>query len=204
MLIDSLEVIIYTFQFIIPGYIIREVISSILPQKNYSEGEKAIQSIGYSVLNIAIWYWLFLIIQDKLQNDSVRFWLCNTLVTVLTGFITGTMLGIVRAKNLVKKLFNRLGVNVNHPVPTAWDYKFSKGEKQWVEITVSNGGVIRGLYAGKSLSSSENEYRDIYLEELYVKEDETWEKVSRTSGVWINPDEIRYIKFYTMEEEENV
>lgn len=204
MTIDSFEVVIYTFQFIVPGYIIREVISSILPQKSYSDSEKAIQSIGYSVLNMAVWYWLFLIIQDKLQNYSSWYWLCNALAIILTGVITGILLGMVRAKNLVKKFLNCFGVNVNHPVPTAWDYKFSKDENQWVEVTVSNGGVIRGLYSGKSLSSSETEYRDIYLEELYVKEDNSWTKVSRTSGVWINPDEIRYIKFYTTEEENNV
>ena len=58
----------------------------------------------------------------------------------------------------------------------AWDYKFSDGKSQWVEITVSNGKVIRGLYSSHSLASSESEYRDMYLEELYIKENEKWNK----------------------------
>ncbi len=71
-----------------------------------------------------------------------------------------------------------------------------------MEITISDGLVLRGLYSCNSMSSS-IEYRDIYLEKLYTKENDQWMEVDRTAGVWINPDEVRYIKFYEYEEVSN-
>ena len=33
-----------------------------------------------------------------------------------------------------------------------------------------------------------------------VGEDSSWTNVERTAGVWIHPDEVRYVKFYSEEE----
>ena len=69
-MIDKLDAVIYTFQFIVPGYIIGEVISMVLPRKDCTEGEKMIQAVGYSIFNMAIWYWLFVIIQENIKNSG--------------------------------------------------------------------------------------------------------------------------------------
>ena len=197
-MIDKLDAVIYTFQFIVPGYIIGEVISMVLPRKDYTEGEKMIQAVGYSIFNMAIWYWLFVIIQENIKN-SVWFWIANAFAVLLTGGITGFVLGIIRKEEIIRKFFKFFKINLTHPAPTAWDYKFSDGKEYWVEITVANGNVLRGRYSGKSLSSSDISYKDIYLEELYIKPKDKWKIVEKTAGVWVNPEEIRYIKFYDME-----
>ena len=176
MTIDTIDVVIYTFQFIVPGYIIRETISSISPQKNCSDGEKTVQAIGYSILNIALWYWLYWIIQHNVSRDSAWYRLLSTLAILLTGGITGVALGVIRAKNIFRKIFSFFKINYHQPVPTAWDYKFSAGDKQWIEVMVNDGKVIRGLYSSKSFSASDSEYRDIYLEELYTKNQNGWKK----------------------------
>ena len=36
----------------------------------------------------------------------------------------------------------------------------------------------------------------IFIKELYIKKEGEWIKDERTEGVWINPEEIRYVKFY--------
>lgn len=200
MTIDNIEIVIYTFQFIIPGYIIGEIISAIMPQKTYGEGEKLLRYIGYSVVNIALWYWVFVLISQYCKLGTFIYWMCNVFGVLITGCVTGLIIGIIRAKNIVRKLFQKIGLNLIHPVPTAWDYKFSDKEECWVEVTVSDNKVIRGLYSNSSLASSDSDFRDIFLQELYVKQDAEWIKVERTSGVWLSPNEIRYIKFYKMEE----
>lgn len=199
MTIDSFDAIMYTFQFVVPGYIICEIMGAISPKRNLSEGEKLIQAMGYSIVNIAVWYWLFRIIQTHVATQQTMYWIINAFAIVCTGCITGLILGVIRAKKIFRNFFQRIGINFSHPVPTAWDYKLSDGRSYWVEITVANGKVIRGIYSSKSLSSSESEYRDIYLEKLYKKTEDGWKEMDRTAGVWINPDEIRYIKFYEME-----
>lgn len=200
MTIASFDTVIYTCLFIVPGYIIQEVIASILPRKNCLIGEKVVQAIGYSVLNFVIWYWLFLAVQQKLQEYFYFYWVCNTVVTIITSLITGTILGLLRINNVFGKFFSVFNLNVEHPIPAAWDYEFSKNESKWVEVTLTSDKVIRGLYSDKSFASSDAEYRDIYIEELYVKIEGVWKKVERTAGVWISPSEIRYIKFYRMED----
>ena len=84
MTIDSFESVIYTFQFVVPGYIISEIISAIMPQKKASEGEKLVQAIGYSVLNLALWHWLFMIIQENWTSTMPLLLFVNALLTLFT------------------------------------------------------------------------------------------------------------------------
>lgn len=199
MTISSFEAVIYTFQFVVPGYIIAEIVSAIMPKKKASEGEKLIQAIGYSVLNLALWCWLFMIVQQHCTPAKPMFWLVNALLTLFTGGITGVIIGLVRAKGIIRNLLGLLHIDMSHPIPTAWDYKFSDGNSYWLEVFLTNGKVVRGLYSGNSLSSSDSEYRDIYIEQLYKCENDEWKPIDRTAGIWIKPDEIKYIKFYCLE-----
>ena len=50
-MIENIDSVIYTVNFIIPGYIILKVVSVILPTTKQSETETIVQSIGYSILN---------------------------------------------------------------------------------------------------------------------------------------------------------
>ena len=199
MTLDSINAVAYTFLYIVPGFITSEVISALMPTKKYSEGEKAIQAIGYSVLNLAVWRWLFLLLQQYFGEPTPFFWLINTALIFATGGITGAVIGVLRAKNTVRRLFEHFNINYSHPIPTAWDYKFSDGKSYWVEVFLSNDKVIRGLYSGRSFASSDDEHRDIFIEYLYEKRDDAWVRVERTAGVLISPDEVRYIKFFELE-----
>lgn len=160
-------------------------------------------SMKNSVLNLAVWRWLFLLLQQHFSEPTPFFWLINTILVFATGGITGAVIGILRAKNTVRRLFEHFNINYRHPIPTAWDYKFSDGKSYWVEVFLSNDKVIRGLYSGRSFASSDDEHRDIFIEHLYEKHNDAWVRVERTAGVLISPDEIRYIKFFELEENNN-
>ncbi|MGN8817798.1 DUF6338 family protein [Oribacterium sp. HCP28S3_H8] len=199
-MISNPETIIYTFLFLVPGYVISEIISSFLPEKEIDTLRKTLQCLMYSVINISLWYWLFRLIANHLSSDTSVFWLAMVLAYIVTSIITGVCLGIVRLKNFPRRLLSIFKVNVQHPAPTAWDYRFSKDECCWVEVILNNGDTIKGYFGSDSLASSQENYHDLYLEKLYVMGSETWKLVDRTAGVWINPSEIRYIKFYKTEE----
>lgn len=203
MTVDSVEVVWLTCQFVLPGYIIREILLAVMPQKTISDGAQLVETLGYSVLHMALWGWLINGIQIKLGSNIGWCGLAEVVVILCTAIFTGVLLGVFRERQVFRILFQKMGIKLSHPVPTAWDYKFSVCESQWVEVTVSDGKTLRGFYSGKSFSSSDSNYRDIYLEELYIKNKDTWTKVERTSGVWINPEEIRFIKFYSLEDSEN-
>lgn len=134
MIVDNWETIIYTFQFIVPGYIISEVINSIKPGKKGTESEKIIQAIAYSMLNMGIWYWLFKLLRQYLLCEPVWYWLFNSLCVIITGGITGIVLGIIRSKEVIQGLLEHVHVNYIHSEPMAWDYKFMDKKSQWVEV----------------------------------------------------------------------
>jgi len=197
--IDSIDIVVLTCQFVLPGYIVREVLSSVLPQKQISEGAHILEAIGYSILNFTLWCWLFQIVHVHLKCRPALYLFTTAASVCITSCLTGMAIGIIRAKQIFRSILQKIGINLTHPIPIAWDYKFSENKSYWVEVTVSNGKTLRGLYSSRSFSSSDPAFRDLYIEALYLKENDTWKRQAQTAGVWISPEEIRYIKFYELE-----
>lgn len=203
MVIDH-ETIIYILEFLVPGFIITTIQETITPSKQYSDNERMIHAVGYSVLNLCIWYWLFLIIHHFIINE-MWYWTAHSIAIFITGSITGIALGLIKKKELIKWLFSKFDVTVVHPIPRAWDYIFSNDKTYWIEVFLENGKIVRGYYSANSFTSSDSNYNDIYVEKLYkMDKDGKWDEVERTSGVWISPAEIKYIKFYNEEDNKNV
>lgn len=197
MTLESIQTVFYTFIFLTPGYFIQEMISVFMPNKSYNEGVKMIRYITYSVINCAIWSWAYWIVLLKLSSDEIIFWVIIVSLTLISSIITGTVLGLLRKLELFRKLFKYFGIQTEHSIPTAWDYKFSTtNEGKWVIVRLASGEEVYGRYSTKSLSSSEPGFRDIYIEEVYTYEDgKPWNSVDGTDGIWINASEIRSIEF---------
>lgn len=203
MFIEAIETVIYTIQFIIPGYIILQVIRMVAPTKQLSDSEMALQSICYSMLYLCIWWWFIKLIPTYISSTSSLFWLIHLTTLVITGFITGLILGVARKNTWLRKILEKINVNIQHPFPTAWDYKFSDGEAYWLEVIFDDGTCVRGHYDYQSFASSE-EIKDIFIEEVYLKNEKTneWDKLDRTRGVWVNPVKVKSIYFYSNEEDQ--
>lgn len=197
MTLSSYDVIIYTGFFILPGYIMNEIIEALIPVKVHTEGIKTIKFLGYSVFNFTIWSWLFVLIYKNLSSTSVSYYVLLIMFTVITSTLSGIAIGLLRKFELIRKLFIRFRVQMVHPIPNAWEYKFSKIEEpRWLIITLGSGKCIYGYYGIKSLASSDMNNRDIYLEEIYeLDENKNWTKVDRTDGIWINESEIKLIEY---------
>ena len=87
-------------------------------------------------------------------------------------------------------------VNKIHPVPTAWDYYFSKQEEAWIIVTLKNGKTIYGKFSEHSFASSDAEERDLYIEKTYnIKEDMTWVEDDKSNGILVPKDEVETIEF---------
>ena len=179
-MIDNIEAVIYTLNYVIPGYIILKIISTIIPTKKQSETEIIVQSIGFSILNNSIWSFAFSFVKYSFyKTNIVLFNFFTSLIFILSGVVTGTVIALLKKYNVLGKMLNILKIETTCPIPTAWDYVFSKYESYWVEIEVSSGKQIRGLFSNMSYASSEYDNRDIYLEKLYEKKSDNsvWEKV---------------------------
>jgi hypothetical protein len=204
-MIDSIDVVIYSAYFLVPGYIISEVIRHFMPDHDVNDFEKTIRCLGYSILELALWYWLFSIITNKYENNTYKYWLFLILTVLVTSFVTGIAVGIIRQSQLLRRGLRFFDIHMDHPVPTGWDYKFSETKTaKWLCICLDNDTFIRGKFGVKSLASSEHNNHDIYLEEVYRKEEDgTWKKEDRTDGIWISSGSIKWINFYKEKGEEN-
>lgn len=83
-------------------------------------------------------------------------------------------------------------------IPKAWDYIFSKQESYNVRIILSDNTVICGVYGSKSFTSSFPHEEDIFLEQLWIKDEDDWfDKINPVSqGVLISRKDIKRIEFY--------
>ena len=140
MTIDSIDVVFYTCIFLLPGYIIQEIISSLMPIKQYSDTIKLLRILGYSILNLAVWSWLYMRVIGELKSDKVLYWVLLSAITFISSCVTGILIGIIRHKEWLRKIFSKIKIQIEHPIPTAWDYKFSKTkDSRWVIVSLSNG-----------------------------------------------------------------
>lgn len=141
-----------------------------MPMKIYSDAARTLKYIGYSVFNLTVWIWLFYLVKVNVDNFTVGYWVLLVLCLLLASLISGVVIGLIRKFELLRKMFARFNINIMHPVPTAWDYKFSKIQvEKWVIITLENDKHIYGKFGYAPLASSEKDERDIFLEEIYTR-----------------------------------
>ena len=95
-------------------------------------------------------------------------------------------------------------INLIELEPSAWDYKFSKIEAEWVIVTLTDDSVIAGFMGGLSFASSNEGERDIYINEVYkIDDDNNWKIQTDTNGILIKAENIKYIEFFKRKEKEN-
>ena len=201
MNLDSWETIVYTCIFLLPGFLIKEVIDSIVPPKFHNDVKFFFTCIIYSILNLALWAWLDKIVYTNCKNENTVF-LYLALINLGTSLFAGFIIGFIKYYNFP---FNILRIKkLNNPIPTAWDYYFNKKEPCFVVITLKSGKSIYGLFSDKSFASSEQAERDLYIEKTYNFNDETeWKEIPRNKGIYINKEDIETIEFYSIGGNEN-
>ena len=198
MTVDSLEVVSYTCVFLLPGFIIKSVIDTLVPPAKHNDSKYFFSCLLYSIVNCAIWSWIYLFLKKFFCDYPVKYWISLLATTVVGAALVAFVIGVIKQKSVIERLFNKIGVNKIHPAPTAWDYYFSKQEESWIVVTLKNGKTIYGKFSEHSFSSSDAEERDLYIEKTYIiKDDLTWEEDEKSKGILIAKEEIETIEFFT-------
>lgn len=195
MSIDSFDVVFYTAVFILPGFIISNIIDLINPPKKFNEGKYFLKCLLLSIMNCAIWCWLYRIIIDCKDLSSLCHWILLVLVSLIGSTIIGIVIAVIKQKQIIDRLLYKLKVNTIHSTPTAWDYYFSKQESGFVIITLIDDSKLFGWYSSGSFTSSDPEERDIYVEKAYKVENEQWKLDEQSAGFYIPKDQIKVIEF---------
>lgn len=194
MTINSKEIVFLTAIFILPGLVIDCIIKKINPIKNRSEGIQFLFYLLYSIIDIALFSWLYYLVFDYVENNSLRLFILLIVAAVTSTILGLTMAWIIR-NELVNKILNCIKLPAIHSIPDAWDYYFSKQEPSFIIITLFDNSKLYGYYGINSYTSSLLDDGDIYVELGYTYKNKKWELDKSTKGFYVSKKNIKYIEF---------
>ena len=196
MTIDSINTVICTAIFLLPGFLIKGIVDSLTPPTRVSQGIYLLHFFTYSVVNCSVWSWLYIMLYNHYADDKVLFLLWSFVITLLGSCLLGVVIGIAKKNFLLHKFLTLFTKSLFLPIPTAWDYVFSRDCKEWLIVRLKSGHTVYGKFSGKSFVSSDPDDRDIYLEQVYVPDsDGKWIKCGKAEGIYINSTVIETIEF---------
>ena len=128
MTINNFNILFYTLAFVIPGFIIDSIYRNYVPKKEDQSQLALLKFLWYSCFNYGVWLWLiyYLYKINFYVNHILLTAIIWLLITFISPVILGFILSLLNNKNVIRKIFQRLGINPIHTIPTAWDYIFSK------------------------------------------------------------------------------
>lgn len=198
MTIDSFEVVFYTCIFLLPGFIIKSIMDTLVPPIRHNDTKYFLSCLLYSIVNCAVWSWVYLLLNKISEEHPIMYWFLLLTITVIGSTLLAVFIGTIKQKGLIELLFSKMRINKIHPVPTAWDYYFSKQEESWIIVTLKNGKTIYGKFANQSFAASDPEDRDLYIEKTYsINNDMTWQEDEKSKGILVSKNEIETIEFLT-------
>lgn len=181
--------------FFIPGFIYIGVLSNFVPI--YRESDKPTIFMKYIIATAIIYMVSSPLIYLLIANNNIIF---KYLLLFVILFIIPTILSVVRAYTIqygtIKKICDKCHLRIINPIPTGWDWKFSRINSCFVIITLKDGSEIGGLFGENSMASSDANQRDIYVEKVYkIIKDGPWEEVENSQGIYVYQDQIAYVEF---------
>lgn len=199
-MIDNFEIIFYSTVFIVPGFILYSTLQSLVPRSKLNIVNSTLKFLTATLVHHILWSWLiYLMFNNEYFSKSIaKFYLSSILITIISPCLLGLALAKLNDKTTLIRLLQGIGYSPIDPIPTAWDYKFSKvHSKSWVVVSLKDGNIFYGKFSTKSFSSSETLERDLYIEEVYILgKDKEWIKREKTDGILIISDQIKYIEFF--------
>jgi hypothetical protein len=102
--------------------------------------------------------------------------------------------------DLVNRGKGKIGLNIHHQTPTAWDHFFDERRAVMVRVVLKDGRLIGGFYGNKSFAAYAKDGGDLYLEKHWQLDPATgWfvREAPATVGVWISSAEVVEVEFYT-------
>ncbi len=135
----------------------------------------------------------------KYETWFIFSWLGILLIgPVLEGFAFNWLVN----STLYRRIFSLLKLKNICLIPKAWDYHFGKEEPYWVLITLKDGKKIGGFLGTHSFASSFPAEEDLYIEELWVIDEEGKfkERIENSGGCLIRRNDINFIEFFKLSE----
>lgn len=204
MTISGFDALFYTIGFLVPGFVWNAAVSALLPQKGEQPQISFVRFLTFSCMNYALWSWLvYLLVKSEFfTKHPVRSACAWGLIILVSPMLLGLLTGHLSQNETALHIMRRLGLRPIHPIPSAWDYKFSlTTSPAWILVTMKDGSKVGGVFGSRSFASSDTAERDLYVQEVYrVTENGQWQKAERNDGILLRAEQIRHVEFWRDEE----
>lgn len=194
-MIDSIDIVFYTALFVLPGVIINSITDRLNPAPRIKESLYTIKCIGFSLVNCAIWSWLYNIVRNCDKLSETMYWVLMLTISMVGSIIVGFIIAAIKQYHILDHVLSKFNIKTIHSTPTAWDYLFAQQASGFVIITLIDDTKLYGWYSCDSFTSSDFEERDIYVEKGYkVSSDGVWIEDEESVGFYVSKEQIKYIE----------
>ena len=179
--------------FFVPGAIILYVRSQLTTGRLPPPSERFLSYLILSTIYLALTL-PFIDYQPDLglANLGSRSW-------IIWLFMVPIVVGLVLALtgSHFRDFLMKIGLKPVHPIPSAWDWKFSNVSEQWVLVTLSDGSQVAGLLGVESFVSDDPAERDIYIDQVYTFDPNSgkWTEAGRKS-ILVAGGQVKTVEFW--------
>ena len=192
---ESLYIVV---AFILPGLIASYVRSQFLSGRIQSQSESILTYLTLSLVYAGMVIPIFGEFPGTTVDGS-RDGLLWFAIIFIGPAAFGGVLGFIAQQGPGRRILRRWGINSDHVIPSAWDWRFSSLEECWVMITLKNETKFAGYCGQNSFMSSDPSERDMFIEHVFaVGDDDTWKSCPGKS-LLVTSGEISTIEFWRIE-----
>ncbi|MHD0319073.1 DUF6338 family protein [Fusobacterium sp. THCT1E2] len=180
----SLNDILDIFPYFALGFISTKIWELITPTNERNAKEIYMEILVYGIIY-------------KKLDDVLSFQLYNVSIPISKVITFGLVLSVpFILKYLLQSKYIKPLI-VKTITPTSWDYIFSRQEPCLIAVHFIDKEIpLIGLYSENSFVSSFPHKKDIYLEKEYQLKDGKYVPIELSGGIFISPDNIKYIQFF--------
>ncbi len=198
MKLESIPDLYFVISVFVPGFIYHGVLRQFVPLRQNRQIELILLSfLTATAFNYAlcspIIFWL-------ITGHLINYPIIEACLWFTVLFIVPILLAIFQAqvvqKDWLNWIYRILRLRPINPIPTGWDWIFSRTGPCFLLVTLKSGTSIAGYFGELSMASSDPESQDIFIEKTYIiGSNGQWAVVNGSEGVHINGSEIAFIEF---------
>ncbi len=98
MVLASFEVVFYSGIFLLPGYIIKNILDYLFPPPKHSDAKYFMFCFFFSALNLIIFGWAYSLVLRKVSIYSPWYWILLLVITLGGASFLAMLIGFVRQK----------------------------------------------------------------------------------------------------------
>ena len=180
--------------FSVPGIVALYLRTQFLAGRMPSAADGALTYVTLSLAYHAIIYPITGPLQARNTDLGVT-WISWFIMIFVAPALLGTLLGLNIRRGWSRRLFDKIGLSIVHPISNAWDWKFSNCPESWIIVKLKDSTTWYGFLGENSFLSSDRAERDLYLQEtfMYNEDGTAWRPLG--SSVWIAHGEIQSLEF---------